>query len=73
MSKVELKDEERTRCEVWTRVMGYHRPVQAYNVGKKQEFKDRKYFTEAQTVKHIGEGWDGATRNEGYDGWDKAK
>jgi hypothetical protein len=23
----ELKDEERTRCEVWTRVMGYHRPI----------------------------------------------
>ena len=27
--------------EVWTRVMGYHRPVKAFNVGKKQEVKDR--------------------------------
>jgi len=26
----ELKDEDRTRCEVWTRVMGYHRPIASY-------------------------------------------
>lgn len=41
-----LKDEERTRCEVWTRVMGYHRPVSAFNVGKKSEFAERKFFVE---------------------------
>ena len=45
---VVLKDEERTRCEVWTRVMGYHRPVSAFNVGKKSEFAERKFFTECQ-------------------------
>lgn len=45
---VKLKDEERTRCEVWTRVMGYHRPVSAFNVGKKSEFAERKFFTECQ-------------------------
>lgn len=39
-----LKQEERTRCEVWSRVMGYHRPVRGWNIGKKQEFQDRKYF-----------------------------
>ncbi len=44
---VVLKDEERTRCEVWTRVMGYHRPVSAFNVGKKSEFAERKFFVEA--------------------------
>ena len=43
-----LKEEERTRCEVWTRVMGYHRPVSAFNVGKKSEFAERKFFTECQ-------------------------
>lgn len=43
---VELKDEERTRCEIWTRVMGYYRPVSAFNKGKQSEYKDRKYFTE---------------------------
>lgn len=47
---VDLKDSERTRCEVWSRVMGYHRPVQSYNVGKQQEFKDRKFFI-AETKK----------------------
>lgn len=41
-----LKDEERTRCEVWTRVMGYHRPVSAFNAGKRAEHADRAYFCE---------------------------
>jgi anaerobic ribonucleoside-triphosphate reductase len=44
----ELKDDERTRCEVWSRVMGYHRPVQNWNAGKQQEHKDRKQFKEMQ-------------------------
>jgi len=44
--QIVLKDEERTRCEVWTRVMGYHRPVSGFNVGKKGEFYERKYFAE---------------------------
>ena len=26
-TNIELKDEERTKCEIWTRVMGYHRPI----------------------------------------------
>ena len=42
----ELKDEERTRCEVWTRVMGYHRPVAAWNPGKQAEHSERQYFKE---------------------------
>lgn len=43
---IQLADHERQPCEVWTRVMGYHRPVGAFNLGKKQEFADRKYFQE---------------------------
>ncbi len=35
---------ERTKCEIWTRVMGYHRPVSQYNLGKKSEFYSRIYF-----------------------------
>ncbi|MBN1676518.1 MAG: ribonucleoside triphosphate reductase [Kiritimatiellae bacterium] len=31
-------------CEVWTRVMGYHRPVSEFNIGKKREHADRKWF-----------------------------
>ncbi len=37
---------ERTRCEVWTRVMGYHRPVSHFNTGKKAEHFSRKHFVE---------------------------
>ena len=31
-------------CEVYSRVVGYYRPVQQYNTGKQQEFKERKVF-----------------------------
>lgn len=41
-----LADSERQRCEVWTRVMGYHRPVSSFNTGKKGEFAERTYFKE---------------------------
>jgi len=41
-----LKDEERQRCEVWTRVMGYHRPTSSFNIGKKGEFNQRVHFVE---------------------------
>jgi hypothetical protein len=41
-----LTDSERTRCEIWTRVMGYHRPVSAFNDGKKAEHAERKCFKE---------------------------
>ena len=26
--------QDRTRCTVYTRVMGYHRPVETFNAGK---------------------------------------
>lgn len=42
----ELKQGERTRCEVWTRVMGYFRPVSQFNDGKKSEYSERKAYTE---------------------------
>lgn len=37
-------------CEVWSRVMGYHRPVSSYNIGKQGEFKERLFFNE-ETVR----------------------
>jgi ribonucleoside-triphosphate reductase len=33
-------------CEVWTRVMGYHRPVSSFNIGKKGEHAERLMFEE---------------------------
>ncbi|MGQ9815171.1 MAG: anaerobic ribonucleoside-triphosphate reductase [Candidatus Roseilinea sp.] len=44
----ELQPEERTQCEVWSRVMGYHRPVSYWNIGKQQEHRDRKHFLEGK-------------------------
>lgn len=41
-----METRERTRCEVWTRVMGYHRPVTNFNIGKKAEHYSRKHFSE---------------------------
>ncbi len=41
---------QRTQCQVYTRVMGYLRPVSHYNTGKKSEFYSRKYFDENKTA-----------------------
>jgi len=43
---ITLSDDERQRCEVWTRVMGYHRPVASFNIGKKGEHAERRFFRE---------------------------
>jgi anaerobic ribonucleoside-triphosphate reductase len=45
---IALDDCERQPCEVWTRVMGYHRPVASFNIGKKGEHHERCFFREAQ-------------------------
>lgn len=50
---IKLNDNERTACEVWSRVMGYHRPVSEFNRGKKEEFYERKCFTEEKAVEHL--------------------
>lgn len=42
---VRIDNAERTRCEVWTRVMGYHRPISSFNIGKQGEVAERKYFS----------------------------
>ena len=49
MSNTELLkklENERTRCTVWTRVMGYHRPVSSFNTGKTGEHRERIQFVE---------------------------
>ncbi len=49
--KITLAQEERQPCEIWTRVMGYHRPVAQFNAGKKSEHKERIHFVEQQSNK----------------------
>ena len=46
---VELKEEERQKGEVWTRVMGYIRPTSFFNTGKQGEHEERVHFKEEKT------------------------
>lgn len=41
----------KTKCEVYSRIVGYIRPVQQWNHGKQAEWKDRKTFV----IKEDGE------------------
>jgi len=34
----------RIKCQIWSRVCGYLRPVKTWNEGKESEFADRKPF-----------------------------
>lgn len=36
---------ESTKCEVYSRVVGYLRPVALWNEGKKEEYKIRKNYS----------------------------
>lgn len=43
-------DEGRTKCEVFSRSMGFIRPVSNFNIGKYSEFCERKTFTEENSL-----------------------
>jgi len=43
---METKQPQRTKCEIYTRVMWYFRPVSHFNIWKKSEFYSRVCFTE---------------------------
>ena len=45
---LERNQDSRTRCMVYTRVMGYHRPVESFNIGKKAEHNQRVKFVESK-------------------------
>lgn len=45
---MKLDNSKRQKCIVYTRVMGYHRPVESFNVGKTGEHKERKQFAECK-------------------------
>jgi hypothetical protein len=49
-AEITLSDAERQPCEVWTRVMGYHRPVASFNIGKKGEHAERVCFRECKAA-----------------------
>ena len=43
------------KTEVYSRITGYYRPVQNWNDGKSQEFKDRKVYEIAQDVENVAQ------------------
>lgn len=53
INNIEIKDNERQACEIWTRVMGYFRPVMNFNKGKVSEYNERKCFKESVAKTHI--------------------
>ncbi len=37
-------------CEIFSRIVGYFRPLQNWNLGKKEEFKDRRTYDEHKSL-----------------------
>ena len=37
---------EQQKCEVFSRSMGFIRPIENFNIGKRSEFEERKTFKE---------------------------
>ena len=40
----ELAEVKGTECEVYSRIVGYFRPVKQWNNGKREEYSERKTF-----------------------------
>jgi ribonucleoside-triphosphate reductase len=49
--KAVTHEDSKVPCEVYSRIVGYLRPIRNWNVGKKQEFAERReYVVQARTV-----------------------
>ena len=44
---------KRQECEVFSRSMGYIRPVSNFNIGKRAEYEERKTFKESVIFSHL--------------------
>jgi anaerobic ribonucleoside-triphosphate reductase len=47
----EKNNTKRTKCEIYSRCVGYLRPVRQWNPGKRQEFADRKVYVHKKETK----------------------
>jgi hypothetical protein len=56
--KVLVEAEKRTKTEVYSRAVGYLRPVAQWNRGKQSEWKDRRAFVAPKI--EVGEGREGS-------------
>lgn len=48
-----MDNSKRQKCSVWSRSMGYIRPIDNFNIGKRAEFEERKTFQESVIFGHI--------------------
>jgi len=47
LKKKDIEETEKVlavKAEVYSRVVGYYRPVQDWNEGKREEFRERRYL-----------------------------
>ena len=42
---LECYNEQRQQCLIYTRCMGYYRPVRDFNKGKQSEFAERVFYS----------------------------
>ena len=49
--RIEELEKKRVPCEVYSRVVGYIRPVSQWNEGKQEEFCERHVFNASQECK----------------------
>jgi len=45
IQETEKKEIKRTKCERYSRIVGYLRPLEQWNVGKQAEWHDRVMFS----------------------------
>lgn len=55
VGNITIPAEKRTRCEVFSRIVGYLRPVSQWNLGKKSEWADRVVFDGKKALKDATE------------------
>jgi ribonucleoside-triphosphate reductase len=48
-----LKEVKGTECEVYSRIVGYFRPVKAWNNGKREEYSQRETFETKTPVSKV--------------------
>ncbi len=48
-----MLESKKMPVEVYSRVVGYYRPVNQWNKGKRQEFNDRKEITIKSLIKQV--------------------
>ena len=47
-----MEERKRIPCEVYSRIVGYFRPIRNWNKGKRREFMDRKVYNLSKEQLH---------------------